>query len=725
MRKQSLEYRYLLKDHKILATKYMSVGDKMIKTAKYIGKNTTDFSIKNEIIKSLLLIILSVFISQKLMETDYMFYHSIVMFIGIIICFAIYFFASNTYKLSNNDFFMLLGMGFFTVGTIDVLHTVAYFNVGIFGLNSADLSSSLWIAARYIGSITILTSSIFIFRDIKKTSINLLKFIYIGVLALVILGIYVLKIFPMSYIDGVGNSLFNQVSRVIIIIVVFISGIILYKVPNKKNRELIFFMELSIIFTIINEILLLFFDYSLCIENTSAFVFRTISFYMLYKGVVQCGLKQPFNKVTGALIETKDKLEQESDLRIMFEEAMVNNEECYRILIENASDAIVIHSDYKHVFANETAAKLLGFSNAKELMKVDFSKFIEEENLNESMEIYNEILTKRRNGEVYDTTLITIEGRQISVKIQGTYIIYRGKPSVLVVFKDLSAQKKVEELSADIEEKGKMLEDTIVLNKRITEHFANVSHELRTPLNVILGAIQILRLYDSHDSMLNSIDKIQAYYKTIKQNCYRLLRLVNNLIDLSKIDSGFFELKKRNGNIVDVIEGITMSVVSYCESKNITLIFDTEVEEKYMAFDYDKIERIMLNLLSNAIKFTNEGGTIFVYIEDVGNEISIIVKDSGVGIDDKHQEIIFERYRQADNSRLNFVQGTGIGLSLVKALVELYKGLIHVKSKLGEGTEFYITLPVEILDTPEVEHKETEVRSNVERISIEFSDIYS
>ncbi|GFZ30417.1 hypothetical protein CSC2_09430 [Clostridium zeae] len=446
---------------------------------------------------------------------------------------------------------------------------------------------------------------------------------------------------------------------------------------------------------------------------------------MLYKGVVQCGLKQPFNKVTGALIETKDRLEQESDLRIMFEEAMVNNEECYRILIENSSDAIVIHSDYKHVFANETAAKMLGFSKAQDFMKVDFTKFIEEEKFNKSMEIYNDILTNKRSGETYDTTLITIDGRQISVKIHGTYIIYRGKPSVLIVFKDLSTQKKVEKLSADIEEKGKMLEDTIYLNKRITEHFANVSHELRTPLNVILGAIQILALYDSHDSMINSIDKIQSYYKTIKQNCYRLLRLVNNLIDLSKIDSGFFELKKRNGNIVDVIEDITMSVVSYCESKNITLIFDTEVEEKYMAFDYDKIERIMLNLLSNAIKFTNEGGTIFVYIEDVGKEISIIVKDSGVGIDEQHQELIFERYRQADNALLNFVQGTGIGLSLVKALVELHKGLIHVKSKLGEGTEFYITLPVEILDTPQEEHKETEVRSNVERISIEFSDIYS
>jgi PAS domain S-box-containing protein len=703
----------------------MSVGDKMIKTAKYIGKSTTDFSIKNELIKSLLLIIFSIFISQKLIEADYLFYHSIVMFIGIIICFAIYFFASNTYKLSNNDFFMLLGMGFLTVGSIDVLQTMTYFNVGIFGQSSSDLSSSLWISARYISSLTILASSIFIFKGIRKISINLFRVIYISVFALVILSIYVFKIFPVTYIEGIGNTLFNQASRIIIIIILFISGIILAKVPNRKNRELIFFMELSIIYTIINEILFLFFDYRLCIENTSAFVFRTIAFYMLYKGVVQCGLKQPFNKVTGALIETKDRLEQESDLRIMFEDAMVNNEECYRILIENSSDAIVIHSDYKHVFANETAAKMLGFSKAKELMKVDFSKFIEKENFNESMKIYNEILAKKRNGETNDTTLKTADGRIISVRMHGTYIIYRGKPSVLIVFKDLSTQKKVEKLSADIEEKGKLLEDIIYLNKRITEHFANVSHELRTPLNVILGAIQILGLYDSHDSMINSIDKIHSYYKTIKQNCYRLLRLVNNLIDLSKIDSGFFELKRRNENIVAVIEGITMSIVSYCESKNITLIFDTEVEEKYMAFDSDKIERIMLNLLSNAIKFTNEGGTIFVYIEDVGKEISIIVKDSGVGIDEKHQELIFERYRQADNNLLNFVQGTGIGLSLVKALVELHKGLIHVKSKLGEGTEFYITLPIEILDTPEEEHKDIEVRSNVERISIEFSDIYS
>jgi signal transduction histidine kinase len=183
-------------------------------------------------------------------------------------------------------------------------------------------------------------------------------------------------------------------------------------------------------------------------------------------------------------------------------------------------------------------------------------------------------------------------------------------------------------------------------------------------------------------------------------------------------------LNRHNGNIVEIVEDITMSVVTYCESKNVNIVFDTDIEEKFMAFDHDKLERIILNLLSNAIKFTKAGDMIFVYIGDLEDRINIIVKDTGIGIEEEKLNLIFERYRQADGG-LNRAQGTGIGLSLVKALIELHGGTIAVKSKVGEGTEFSIVLPAKRIEEDNNLVREMNSQTNVERISIEFSDIYS
>ena len=131
---------------------------------------------------------------------------------------------------------------------------------------------------------------------------------------------------------------------------------------------------------------------------------------------------------------------------------------------------------------------------------------------------------------------------------------------------------------------------------------------------MILGSIQLVDVICNDKELINPDIKVEKYMSIIKQNCYRLVRLVDNLIDITKIDAGYLEISLQNDDIVKVIEGIALSVVEYVESKGLELIFDTDIEEKYMAFDADKIERIMLNLISNAIKFTKNGGQIYVNI---------------------------------------------------------------------------------------------------------------
>jgi len=183
----------------------------------------------------------------------------------------------------------------------------------------------------------------------------------------------------------------------------------------------------------------------------------------------------------------------------------------------------------------------------------------------------------------------------------------------------------------------------------------------------------------------------------MKQNCFRLLRLINNLIDITKIDSGYFKINLENSDIVKVVEDITLSVANYIENKGVELIFDTNIEEKIMAFDPEKLERILLNLLSNALKFTSKEDRIDVIVLDKGNEVVIEVKDTGIGIPKEQQERIFDRFIQVDKSLTRDHEGSGIGLSLVKSLVEMHEGNITLKSKYGEGSSFIINIPSNLI----------------------------
>lgn len=253
-----------------------------------------------------------------------------------------------------------------------------------------------------------------------------------------------------------------------------------------------------------------------------------------------------------------------------------------------------------------------------------------------------------------------------------------------------------------------------------SQFLASISHEFKTPLNIILGTIQILELSNTNDEDFQKL--FNKYIKMQKQNSYRLLRLISNFIDITKVENNYIKTKFRNDNIIKVVEDITLSVVEYTKLKDINIIFDTDMEEKITSFDADMLERIILNLLSNSIKFTEPGGTIEVSICTEEN-IRISIKDTGIGIPEDKIRSIFNRYVQVENHLKRASEGSGIGLSLVKSLVELHEGSISVESKLGSGTTVVIELPDKTIEGFDIT-KDEENTYNIERIHVEFSDIY-
>ncbi|MGL5312826.1 MAG: sensor histidine kinase, partial [Peptostreptococcaceae bacterium] len=252
-------------------------------------------------------------------------------------------------------------------------------------------------------------------------------------------------------------------------------------------------------------------------------------------------------------------------------------------------------------------------------------------------------------------------------------------------------------------------------------HFiSNISHELRTPVAVIASSSQLLRkLLDSDNGEYK--ESFHNNLNIITQNSNRLLRLINNIIDIAKIDSGFTDLNLQNVDVINLIEDSVMSVIPYAQSKNLEVIFDTNVEELIMSVDSQKIERIILNLLSNAIKFSYEGGQIFTDIIIENNILTFIIVDEGIGISEENLSKIFDKFIQIDNSFTRSNEGSGIGLSLVKSFVKLHGGTIDVESKIGQGTSFTIKLPITIIDDS---NDDAEIPSTNSHTPIELSDIF-
>ena len=249
--------------------------------------------------------------------------------------------------------------------------------------------------------------------------------------------------------------------------------------------------------------------------------------------------------------------------------------------------------------------------------------------------------------------------------------------------------------------------------------FTNISHEFRTPLTLILGPVKQLM------EKMNDY-KVKDELGMVYRNANKLLELVNQLLEISKLESGNMKLRTSPQNIITLLKALVLSFTSYAERKKITLKFNSSEDEIIAYIDKEKIEKIIANVLSNAFKFTPDGGRIEVTASQpipsvplpggdlgVGQDIKfveVIVSDTGVGIPKDKLNKIFDRFYQVDGSHTREQEGTGIGLSLTKELVELHRGRIEVESEEGKGTTVTISLPLG------KEHLKPEEISEIEKV---------
>jgi PAS domain S-box-containing protein len=349
-------------------------------------------------------------------------------------------------------------------------------------------------------------------------------------------------------------------------------------------------------------------------------------------------------------------------------------------IINNINSGILLIDKENKTIAdvNPVAAKMIGLPRDKIVGNV-CHKFV-----CTAHEDKCPIIDLHQKVDKSERILLDKDGNEIPVIKSVVSVKLKGKEYLIESFYDISGRKKVEEalieakLAAEASDRAK------------SEFLTNMSHELRTPLNSIIGFSDMLLHIGEHE-----LDQKQTkYLNNISNSGKHLLEVINDILDISKIEAGRMDLSIEETNVIEIMDEVMKNVSSLVDQKNLNLEFDIADDVTIIETDKLKFKQILYNLIGNAIKFTMEGGTINVTAKRVLNMIEVEVKDTGIGIPEADQKDLFEPFRQVDSALSRNYQGSGLGLAIVKKYLEMQKGSIRVESKPDAGSTFIFELPI-------------------------------
>ena len=425
----------------------------------------------------------------------------------------------------------------------------------------------------------------------------------------------------------------------------------------------------------------------------------------LLNGATDYVLKNKMDRLVPAIYRAFNEM-QAQKARLNAEKALHQSEENFRISISESPLGIrIITVDGQTVYANKAFLDIYEFTSLDEFNSTPSKDRYTEESYIQHLERQE----RRKKGEdtyEYEFSILRKNKEIRHVKVSRKEVLWNGTNHYQVINQDITEQKK---LTEDLIAAKKKAEESEHLKSAF---LANMSHEIRTPMNGILGFAGLLK-----EPNLTG-DEQQEYIAIIEKSGARMLNIINNIVDISKIEAGLMELDIKESNLIEQIEYIYTFFKPEVEAKGLDLRFKNSLNpnEAVIKTDREKVYAILTNLVKNAIKFTSQGSIEFGCGKNA-KVLEFFVRDTGIGIPKDRQEAIFERFIQADIGDKRAFQGAGLGLSITKAYVEMLGGKIWVESEPGEGSTFYFTIPLEI------ESEEKNLRNNSDSDSLEASQI--
>jgi PAS domain S-box-containing protein len=386
--------------------------------------------------------------------------------------------------------------------------------------------------------------------------------------------------------------------------------------------------------------------------------------------------------------------------KIRSEEMLRNSEERYRIVAETASEAIItIDQEAKINFANRAAERIFGYS-LDEILGGDLSMLMPDfiasrDQMGLAAELGGGV--RKMMWESVDLVGKHKSGREIPLEISFSEFMKDGKPNFTGIARDITERKMVEEQQARMLAREQAARSEAERANRTKDEFlATVSHELRTPLTAMLGWTWMLRARElDNETYVRAVD-------TIERNVRAQAQLIDDLLDVSRIITGKLRLEVGPADLTPVIEAAIDTARPAAAAKGIQLHTDLEPSANQVVCDPARMQQVVWNLLSNAVKFTPKNGQVTVSLRRTDSEVEIGVSDTGPGIAEEFIPYVFDRFRQADSSTTRMHGGLGLGLAIVRHLVELHGGTVKVENRTdGQGASFQVNLPLTSVQLPE------------------------
>jgi len=378
------------------------------------------------------------------------------------------------------------------------------------------------------------------------------------------------------------------------------------------------------------------------------------------------------------------------------------SEERFRLLINTADDLIFILDGFGYfTMVNKSGATVLGYTPS-EMIGRHFLEYISKDDEPKIASAFEKILSTDEIT-IFETAFIDRYDKEVIFEIHAKPMFVNGEiTGMFSIGRNITTRKrderKIKELNSKLVEANRIIsiereraknKITLLeeLNQLKSEFISNISHELRTPLASIVGFAETINSDpDLPKEMMNEFTNI------ILSEGKRLAKLINDVLDFSKLESGEEELKIVNVDVNDLLNEIVDSLIPSIEGKKLSVTRSLPEEDLVIKADRDRMSKVIYNLLSNAIKFTNAGGRISVLAQDFGKEIEIAISDTGIGIPEKEIPKLFQKFSKVNRPGTQ-ITGAGFGLTAIKQIVELHKGLIKVKSEVNKGSTFIVRLP--------------------------------
>jgi PAS domain S-box-containing protein len=395
-------------------------------------------------------------------------------------------------------------------------------------------------------------------------------------------------------------------------------------------------------------------------------------------------LRDDRGNIIGASKIARDITEQRRQAQ-----ALAASEARLRALVEATPECVmIVAADGSLVFVNSAGLQILEIASEQEALEIQIQDFVAPEH--REMWLANHDRACRGERLSFEFELIGVNGARRWLETHAVPLLLPdARRAELAVVRDVTARKRADQEREQLLHRERSAREDAETASRLKDEFlATLSHELRTPLNAILGWSQLLSRDPTTDDMQQGLEAIQ-------RNARAQTQLIEDLLDMSRIISGKVRLDVQWTDLTSVIDAAVETVRPAAEAKDIRIRKILDSQAAPVTGDPTRLQQVIWNLLSNAIKFTSRGGKIEVLLERVNSHVEITVQDNGVGIKPEFLPVIFERFRQADSSTKRSYGGLGLGLSIVKHLVELHGGSVRAKSGgENQGATFIVSLPV-------------------------------